>query len=100
MSQQAAEKAIKALHYASGARAVLGHSVKELVLSLPVDFDSLRQHTEDAAVLDQYYIPTRYPNGLPAGTPSDAYTEKQAQTAVHSTESILAAAAAVMPSRP
>jgi len=28
-----------------------------------------------AARLDQYYIPTRYPNGLPGGVPSRFYTD-------------------------
>jgi HEPN domain-containing protein len=32
--------------------------------------------------LDQFYIPTRYPNGLPApGIPSESYTAAQAEAA-------------------
>jgi HEPN domain-containing protein len=34
------------------------------------------------AILDQYYIPTRYPNGLPGGLPFEVYTADQAATAV------------------
>lgn len=35
------------------------------------DFEKVRR----AASLDQYYIPTRYPNGLPGGVPSRFYTD-------------------------
>ena len=47
----------------------------------------------DAALLDQFYIPTRYPNGLPApATPSDTYTDDQAGAAQAATERVLAVA--------
>ena len=36
----------------------------------------------EAAALDQYYIPTRYPNGLPGGIPADAYTKVDAARAL------------------
>jgi HEPN domain-containing protein len=79
--QQAAEKALKALHYYGGARAVLGHSVRKLLqagsLNVPEENDLL----EKATLLDQFYIPTRYPNGLPEGSPFEAYTERQAKEA-------------------
>jgi HEPN domain-containing protein len=32
-----------------------------------------RLRAELAAALDQYYIPTCHPNGLPGGIPADAY---------------------------
>jgi predicted nucleotidyltransferase len=34
------------------------------------------------SLLDGYYIPTRYPNGLPDGIPADVYTEDAAKDAV------------------
>ena len=37
---------------------------------------------EQLAVLDQYYVPTRYPNGLPGGIPADVYTGAQAAAAM------------------
>ena len=36
----------------------------------------------EAAALDRYYIPTRYPNGLPGGIPADAYTKDDAERAL------------------
>ena len=49
--------------------------------------------TGDAALLDQFYIPTRYPNGLPSpAVPGEAYTEAQAQAAQEAADHILLAA--------
>lgn len=83
MCQQAAEKALKGLQYLRGARLVLGHSVVELLDGLVNDHPALRSVREVAQQLDQYYIPTRYPNGLPAGAvPSAVFTKRQADDAL------------------
>jgi HEPN domain-containing protein len=37
---------------------------------------------ETGAKLDRYFIPTRYPNGLPELTPDEAYFEEDAQGAL------------------
>ncbi len=76
--QQVCEKAIKALRYGRGERAVLGHALVELAAPLEV----MAEFRESLAILDQYYVPTRYPNGLPGGIPSDVYTGSQAMRAV------------------
>ncbi len=89
-SQQAAEKALKAVLYSQGSRVVLGHSARELALrceGLDPAFADLR---ESAALLDQFYIPTRYPNGLPSpAVPSETYTAVQADTAYEAAERVL-----------
>jgi HEPN domain-containing protein len=36
----------------------------------------------EAAPLDKYYIPTRYPNGLPGGIPSEAFSRGDAEMAL------------------
>ena len=46
---------------------------------------------ESLAILDQYYVPTRYPNGLPGGIPSDVYTGIQATAAVDIARRVVAA---------
>ena len=76
--QQVCEKAVKALRYGRGERAVLGHALVELAAPLEV----MAGFREQLAVLDQYYVPTRYPNGLPGGIPADVYTTAQATEAV------------------
>jgi HEPN domain-containing protein len=67
MAQQTAEKALKALHYLSGARFVLGHSVVELLEGLAARHPQLSALHEAAQQLDQFYVPARYPKGLPGG---------------------------------
>ena len=50
-----------------------------------------------AGHLDQFYIPTRYPNGLPSpAVPGEAYTETQAATAQEAADRVLAAAGAFL----
>ncbi len=69
-AQQAAEKAVEALHLWCGQEA-WGHVVARLLRELPVGVpDELIQK---AKVLDGYYIPTRYPTGHPAGAPAEHY---------------------------
>lgn len=90
-AQQAAEKAVKAFLYASGERLVLGHSVAELLKDAAGVDATLAGYVADGSLLDRFYIPTRYPNGLPGGIPADAYSEADAHQAVEKAEIILAA---------
>ena len=89
MSQQAAEKALKALHYLGGERHVLGHSVAELLAGLVEKHPELGSMTEVASRLDQYYVPTRYPNALPGSAPFEVYKHEQAEEAVSIAEGII-----------
>jgi len=89
MAQQSAEKAIKAFLYLSGVEFAWGHSVAELcedALHFDGAFVTLKK---DAASLDKYYIPTRYPDGLPGGIPSDAFQKEDAVMAVEKSSRIL-----------
>jgi HEPN domain-containing protein len=82
LAQQAAEKALKAYLYACGAEAVWGHSVAELCRDASANDPAFAVLGAEAAALDQYYIPTRYPNGLPGGIPADAYTRSDGERAL------------------
>ena len=64
LSQQAAEKALKAFLYAKREENVFGHSVAELCTKVIMHNEKFRK-IKKASVLDKYYIPTRYPDGLP-----------------------------------
>jgi HEPN domain-containing protein len=89
-SQQAAEKALKAALFAHGARVVLGHSVRELARQCAEHDAAFAGVAEHAALLDQFYIATRYPNGLPfPAVPSEAFTNAQAHTAQDAAEQIV-----------
>jgi len=78
IAQQVAEKALKALAYYRGAELVRGHSVAVVCRELEINGE-----LEKAALrLDQYYIPTRYPDAQPAGAPFRFFSEEQSSEAL------------------
>ena len=81
LAQQAAEKAIKAFLYLSGEERVLGHSVADL-LNRASSLDSAFGTVWRARTLDLYYIPTRYPNGIPGGLPYEAFDRDEGEKAL------------------
>ncbi len=89
LAQQAAEKAIKAFLYANGAESVWGHSVAELCEDSSALDPSFKNLKKKAAPLDRFYIPTRYPNGLPGGIPADAYIDEDAERALAMAEKVI-----------
>ena len=93
-AHQAAEKAVKAIHYAKGARMVLGHSIRQLIENL--DNPSLAGLLSAARQLDLYYVPTRYPNGLDDGTPEEAFSSDQSSGALGLANDIVTAAADIV----
>ncbi len=93
IAQQSAEKALKSLAYAAGERVVLGHSLVELSARLRTHLPAIAELLELAGILDQYYVATRYPNGLPGGTPFEAFSQRQAREAIEAAERFLALAA-------
>jgi len=82
LSQQVGEKALKAFLYAQGEEIVIGHSVERLChLAAKYEANFLKK-VKKWAILDGYYIPTRYPNGLPDSIPAKVYTSDAAGEAV------------------
>lgn len=94
-AQQAAEKAVKALHLQLGQDA-WGHSVLKLLKQLPEGVQVPRELEEIASVLDAYYIPPRYPNGFAEGAPYEYYTGKQSEEAIRYAREIIEFARAQM----
>ena len=82
IAQQAGEKALKACLYAAGERRVFGHSLFEMVSNLIIRFDGFNSIVEECKRLDRFYIPTRYPNGLPGGSPFQVYSDKELKAAL------------------
>jgi len=88
-SQQAVEKALKAVILAAGAAHPTTHSVRILLAEcerLVPNFAELRP----AAELDQFYAPTRYPDALPGDVPHDYYTEEAAERCLSLASSVIA----------
>jgi HEPN domain-containing protein len=82
LAQQVTEKALKAFLYAQGEEIVLGHSVERLCAAAAAYEPQFKSFARSWSILDGYYIPTRYPNGLPDGIPADVYTQQAANDAV------------------
>jgi len=79
-AQQSAEKSLKFYLYSLGFTSLVTHSIKMLVKECRKQTDGFSELGEAASILDAYYIPTRYPNGLDTDkAPVDYYDEKDAQ---------------------
>lgn len=87
-AQQGAEKAIKAVYQKLGGLG-FGHSTKELLTGLKEKINLPDSLLEKAAFLDKLYIPARYPNGWPSGTPKDFITYEDAERAISYSREIL-----------
>lgn len=85
-SHQAAEKAVKALHLAHGQEA-WGHVVARLLVELPDE--APHDLVEMGKVLDNFYVPARYPNGHPEGAPFEHYGSRQSEEALRCARAIL-----------
>jgi HEPN domain-containing protein len=83
--QQAAEKAVKSILYARGAKVILSHSIHRLCEEARIN-DELQKA---ARVLDQYYITARYPDALAEGTPEDVFTDEQSANALEKAEAFV-----------
>jgi len=90
LAQQMAEKALKAFLYAQGEELVVGHSVRQLCQRAAQYDTRFQQHLDDWAILDSYYIPTRYPNGLPDDIPARVYNRVAAEGALALAEAVVA----------
>jgi len=90
LTQQSAEKAMKALWFAID-HDPWGHSIQKLVLDFPKQniFKDSKDWITHAAYLDKFYIPARYPNGLPDLTPGQVYISQDAEQAIEKAEFFL-----------
>lgn len=89
MCQQAGELAVKAALNARGMER-RGHDIYRLLEELGQEVPEVLALVEDAKILDQYYIPTRYMNAFAEGSARAHFTEKQAREAVAMAERLLA----------
>jgi HEPN domain-containing protein len=96
LAQQAAEKALKGYLFYRGAAEVWGHSAAELCEKCAEMEPAFRELVKAVSLLDKYYIPTRYPNGLPGGLPKDAFDRLEAERALDIARRAADAAGALM----
>jgi HEPN domain-containing protein len=88
LAQQAAEKALKALHLTHGQEA-WGHVLVDLIDQLPASVEPPTKLVEKARVLDNFYLPTRYPNAHASGAPFEHYGPLQSKDAINHASEIL-----------
>ena len=90
LSQQSAEKAVKALWFSIDSDP-WGHSIQKLVVDFPRKnmFQSVHEWLANAGYLDKFYIPARYPNGLPDLTPGQVYFSQDSEQAIKKAEFFL-----------
>lgn len=81
LAQQVGEKALKAFLYAQGEEIVIGHSIERLCNFASKFETEFAEKVKRWAILDGYYVPTRYPNSLPDSIPAKVYTEDAAKEA-------------------
>ena len=90
---QAVENALKALHLHHGQQAWghgLGRSWRELPPVVGAALAEALSDLEDRLrILDALYIPTRYPDSLPDGAPSDHFGRLQSDDAQRHARSIV-----------
>jgi HEPN domain-containing protein len=94
-AQQAAEKAVKSLHLHHGQEA-WGHVIARLIQELPETVSVPGEMLDKARVLDNFYIPARYPNSHPAGAPFEHYGPLQSNMAIDYAREIIDFARAQM----
>ena len=87
-SQQAAEKAVKAVFQKMKAEA-WGHSISDLLIELSKRKIVSEELIDAALELDKAYIPARYPNAHASGSPRMRYTKTEAERLVAHAEKIL-----------
>ncbi len=91
MTEQAAQKALKAFLMWQGRRSVPLYSVAQLAESCAQFDPDFAAHIPAGRILDQYYIPTRYPDALaPPAVPFESYTQEQGARAVAAVHDLVA----------
>jgi HEPN domain-containing protein len=91
MAEQSAQKALKAFLISHGHRSVPIPSVAQLAERCAQVDQAFAIHITLGRVLDQYYIPPRYPDALaPPAVPFESYTQEQDMTALTAAQGIVA----------
>ncbi|MBC8447231.1 MAG: HEPN domain-containing protein [Chloroflexi bacterium] len=102
IAQQAAEKAVKAVHLARGESVERIHSIFALIKGDQragvSAISQLSTLVEQARSLDKTYIPTRYPNGVPFGIPADFYSRENGEECIACAKEIIEAVRGILTS--
>lgn len=89
LAQQCIEKSLKAYLLYSSSTYPRTHKLVDLLGQCENLEPAFSQFQSDCIVVDQYYIPTRYPNGVPGGLPGGTPGQTEAQESLDIAERIL-----------
>jgi HEPN domain-containing protein len=90
MCEQSVQKSLKAYLYFRGERFVWEHSIQKLVEKAGRFDPGFARFREAGAILDKYYLTTRYPDALaPPSLPFESFTEREAQVSIEIAEEVL-----------
>lgn len=90
LSEQSAQLAVKGLLHGIGADA-WGHDLVVLAATAASQLGEAFDVAEQGARLARHYIPTRYPDAHPSGSPSTHYTAADSSLAAGDAADVLAA---------
>ena len=76
-AQQSAEKSVKAVFQRMHGEA-WGHSVADMLKDLSKRYEVSKELMNGGLELDKAYIPTRYPDAHPSGSPRSRYIREEA----------------------
>ena len=86
-AQQSAEKSVKAVFQRMHGEA-WGHSVADMLKDLSKRYEVSKELMNGGLELDKAYIPTRYPDAHPSGSPRSRYTREEAMRLIVYAEEI------------
>lgn len=97
LSQQCMEKALKAyiLHRSNDYPRT--HKLVDLLNECQMFSSAFAVFLPSCVIVDQYYIPTRYPDGVPGSLPGGLPGETEAQESIAAAEQLLKFVRAQMP---
>lgn len=88
-AQQAGEYALKALLRGLG-RPAHGHALRRLLIDLrELALEIPAEVHQAAQALDRHYVPTRYPDAFPEGSPHEYYNLSAAEEAIDAANKII-----------
>lgn len=86
LSQQAIEKLLKGSLVILDRPYPKSHNLRELAKLLPEL--KMKEHYESLTIIDGYYVPIRYPDGIPGSTPAGSPNRSEAESALETAREI------------
>lgn len=89
LSQQAAEKVLKAAILTKNEKVPKVHALDELLNLAQVTNPKLKEFENEILFLDKFYVPTRYPDAFPGSLPEGLPSKETAQHAIELAQEVL-----------